>query len=216
MRSGGGNPNEQDLPDQRNLGRELGGQDSVANVWWSDRANDELRLRQMRPADLPRMESGSEAGVSVAGWREAGLEDVHPPHEDLFAEAAREMNRQTSVAGYPQSEAERFLREQENSTGLGPRSSGSVREASAVGRDGLAQQASGRQETARDMVQRSTTGSQGMGRTGVSGSEADSERSRNPVNLQELSLEQIYEALDPLSGNLLLMEMRRRIEAAEE
>ena len=44
------------------------------------------------------------------------------------------------------------------------------------------------------MVQSSITGSQGLGRAGV----------------------QIYEALDPLSGNPLLMEMRRRIEAAEE
>ena len=46
------NPNLDDLPPAV---REFG---PVANVWWSQRANDEHRLQQMRPSDLPSLQSG--------------------------------------------------------------------------------------------------------------------------------------------------------------
>ena len=46
------NPNLDDLPPAE---REFG---PVANVWWSQRANDEHWLRQMRPSDLPSLQSG--------------------------------------------------------------------------------------------------------------------------------------------------------------
>ena len=46
------NPNLDDLPPAE---REFG---PVANVWWSQKANDEHWLRQMRPSDLPSLQSG--------------------------------------------------------------------------------------------------------------------------------------------------------------
>ena len=177
MRSGVANPNEDDVPDPGDSRHRPESAGSVANIWWSDRANDEARLQRMRPADLPRADSSSEAGASVA-WRDAGIEEVHPPYEDLFAKAAREMERQTSVAGYPRQEGIRFLQEQAALTGVG------------------------------QLETRST-------QAGAAPLQPGREEATSRVNLQELSLEQIYEALDPRSENPLLLEMRRRIELAD-
>ena len=177
MRSGVANPNEDDVPDPGDSSHRPESAGSVANISWSDRANDEARLQRMRPADLPRADSSSEAGASVA-WRDAGIEEIHPPYEDLFAEAAREMERQTSVAGYPRQEGIRFLQEQAALTGVGHSETRSTQVGSVPLQPG-------REDT--------TSG----------------------VNLQELSLEQIYEALDPRSENPLLLEMRRRIVLAD-
>ena len=193
MRSGMANPNEQDVPEPGGSSRRQGLAGSVANIWWSDRANEEVMLQRMRPADLPHQESGSEAGVSVSARREVGQEDLHPPYEDVFAEAAREMGRQTSVTAYPQEAGVRFLREQ---SVLTPVSESRLR------------------------MERDTMGQgEGPGLRGMQSLEVgqDGATAMGPTsgNLQELSLEQIYEALDPSADNPLVREMRRRMEAAE-
>ena len=45
------NPNQHDLP-QGPTGQVEARDGDVPNVWWSDWANDEFRLQQMRPDDL--------------------------------------------------------------------------------------------------------------------------------------------------------------------
>ena len=52
------NPNLDDLPSPE---REYG---PVANIWWSQRANEEHRLQQMRPSDLPSLQSGESGSRS--------------------------------------------------------------------------------------------------------------------------------------------------------
>ena len=168
--------------------------EGVGNVFWSERANDEARLQQMRPLDLPRQTSGSETALQGTAWRDTGLEEVHPPYEDLFAQAALDMGRQTSIAEYPREEGIRFLREQALGSGIG-NSEGTD---TALGQD-----------IARRTEGRSTTGGQ------AESNQLDIPTSTGPgpTNLQDLSLEQIYEALGPTS-NPLLQEMRRRLEMA--
>ena len=119
------NPNQQDLPEQPAERLEVR-EDSVPNVWWSDWANNELRLQQLRPRDLsgslqqsPHHETLESGGVSAAGGLEIpesqGLhgESMASSQDDMtrsnIATAAAEMIRQTSVGHYQLDLAEDFL-----------------------------------------------------------------------------------------------------------
>ena len=215
MRSVGANPNENDVPEPLVPDRQLGTTDSVTNVWWSERANNEARLQQMRPADLPRQASGSEAGYSASVFREAREEgeheELHPPYETLFTEAAVEMQRQTSLAAYPREEAMRFLSEQA-SFGASDRSN--LDSAAGQTATGRPTEIPGRD--IRPAVElTSGTINQVEGQAGLQGRGLAQTTWSGQANLQELPLEQLYEALDQASGNPLLLEMMRRIEVAE-
>ncbi len=106
--SGMMNPNATDLPSQAVEGEGLASPSSqLGSVWWSDRYNTEALLQQMRPANLPRPVSSSGTARSrldgsIGGWRDEGLESREPPYDTMIDEAATEIMRQTSVAGYPE------------------------------------------------------------------------------------------------------------------
>ena len=174
------NPNLQD----QQIGPSRFSTGVVGNVFWSQRANDELTLRNMRPLDLPRLQSGSETGTSGFRGQEIGQDELHPPYEDLFAEAALEMERQTSIAAYPQNERERFLREH----------------AALTAADG-GRQGNGSEATTNFVVQGSTGQPSGerAAATAFQMERAATVRAEDTgqMNLQELPLEQIDEALGP-------------------
>ena len=198
--SAGRNPVENPNLQDQQIGPSRFSTGVVGNVFWSQRANDELTLRNMRPLDLPRLQSGSETGTSGFRGQEMGQDELHPPYEDLFAEAALEMERQTSIAAYPQNEGERFLREH----------------AALTAADG-GRQVNGSEATTNLVVQGSTGQSSGerAAATALQMERAATVRAEDAgqMNLQELPLEQIYEALGP-TDNPLLQELRRRLEMA--
>ena len=103
-------PNLEDLP-ERASGPE-GEMVNAGNVFWSEWANDEHRLRQMRPTHLPPPSGGS--GGQTA--------DEHPESvgTDAMFSAALEMDRQTSVGRYRPLDALTFLAEAGNMVRSGP------------------------------------------------------------------------------------------------
>ena len=105
------NPNLMDLPEARtNPGRSLAG---VGNVFWSERANEEHMLRQMRPDHLHEPEDGQglrELGRGQGSERTAEENTGSMGTEALFM-TAREMDRQTSVSRYQAFDALQFLSE---------------------------------------------------------------------------------------------------------
>ena len=107
------NPNLSDVPEQPSgSGRELA---SVGNVFWSDRANSEHLLRQMRPDHLPQPEQERETWEMRLGMFSERTADEHSGSmgtEALFT-TAREMDRQTSVGRFQPLDALLFLVETE-------------------------------------------------------------------------------------------------------
>ena len=119
------NPNRDDLPEP--AARREAPRGTEPNVWWSEWANDELRLQQMRPANLPggilqspRHGTGTSDGVGAAGgtMRAEGFSQLsnslassrEESYEAEITAAATEMARQTSISHYQLDLAEMFLR----------------------------------------------------------------------------------------------------------
>ena len=103
------NPNLMDLPAP--MPSQERRAPSVGNVFWSERANEEHLLRQMRPSHLPDLDdepSPDEAGLGRASDQTADAGSIGT--EALFA-SAREMDRQTSVSRYQAFDALQFLTE---------------------------------------------------------------------------------------------------------
>ena len=102
------NPNLSDLPEQ--AASSGTGSTGVANVFWSEWANDEHRLRQMRPDHLP---PASEGHVDAFGRSSEQTTDENPGSygTDVLFWTAREMDRQTSIARFQPLEALQFLNE---------------------------------------------------------------------------------------------------------
>ena len=97
------NPNLMDLPEPR----------TSQNVFWSERVNEEHRLRQMRPDHLPELEDGQgpyKLGRGRGSERTAEENTGSMGTEALFM-TAREMDRQTLVSRYHAFDALQFLSE---------------------------------------------------------------------------------------------------------
>ena len=121
------NPNSGDLPDPQ-AGRFEASPSVTANVWWSEWANDELRLQQLRPTNLledpsqsslHRTETSGGLGAVEGSERAEGQQPLletrassgNGSFEAEMTAAATELVRQTSVGNYQLDLAERFLLE---------------------------------------------------------------------------------------------------------
>ena len=120
------NPDLDDLPGPA-AGQDNASPEVVANVWWSDWANDELRLQQMRPTTLLEGFGQSsphrtlQSGGVVAAQGQTRTEGLDQLNEGLASSrnsssgvevtaAATELIRQTSIGHYQLDLAEQFVR----------------------------------------------------------------------------------------------------------
>ena len=96
------NPNLQDLPQNESEG--TGNAVDGANPFWSERAQDEYHLRQMRPTTLPPLEEADP-------WEALGTQGQSSVGSDNLMLTAREMDRQTSIGRFSTRDAVQFLQE---------------------------------------------------------------------------------------------------------
>ena len=109
------NPNLEDLPPEPRGSGVTRVQEG--NVFWSERANTEHVLRQMRPEHLPPLDASVSIQGSERGRASHSLSD--PPFgAEEWLQTAREMDRQTSIGHLPEPQAIQFLRD---SAGIGQR-----------------------------------------------------------------------------------------------
>ena len=88
------NPNLEDLPPEPRGSGVTRAQEG--NVFWSERANTEHVLRQMRPEHLPPLDASVSIQGSERGRASHSLSD--PPFgAEEWLQTAREMDRQTSI-----------------------------------------------------------------------------------------------------------------------